>query len=262
MRKYVLSGFAALTLLAVAACGGGAGAPGTPFPTVTGIGGGSLSSSLQSITLPQATGLGVGTAGVTGTGAVSVSQSVANPSAVPVLQLARRSSTSGPQSGPANTPIAYVTVTATSTSTLSLVSLQVAPMAAIPAGVYYVAFWNGTQWVTVGKPASISGGIINVSTGSLTPPVALAAGSSYYLAVYTGQIFATPTPPPPAPVASPSSLTLSEGQAGQIVVTSGENIAITATSSDTSVATVVSSVNTGTGTTASFTVTAQLAVGT
>lgn len=264
MRNFLVGGFAAVALLAVAACTGGNSSPSVPYPGPTMVGAATLpSSGGATITLPATTGFGVGTAEVYGSGSVGVTQSASNPSGVPVLQLKQRQTAGGAhpnQTG--NTPIAYVTVTASSTTSLSQVNLTLAPTATIPSGTYYLAFWNGTQWVTVGSPASIFGGVVSVSSGSFNPPVALASGASFYLAIYTGQIFSTPSPPPPAPVASPSALTLSEGQTGTITVTSGVGITIAASSSNTSVATVTASANTGTGTTATFTVTAALTTGT
>ena len=257
MRNHVLGGLAALVLILAAACSGGNTNPTASFPAVPGVGSTALPSSGSSqITMPQTSGLAVGSADISGTGTVAVTQSATNPSAVPVLQLKRRADSA------ANTPIAYVTVTATTTATLAQVQLLVSPTASISSGTYYVAFWNGSQWVTVGKPATVSGSVISVSTGTLSPAVSLSAGSSYYLAIYSGNIFTTPTPPPPAPVVSPSALTLSEGQTGTLTVTTGEDVTITATSSDTSVATVTSSVTTAANaTTANFTVTAALATG-
>ena len=257
VRNYILGGFAALTLVVVAACGGGQGAPGIGYPAAPNVSNATFNTSAPAtLTLPAASGLAVGSATVSGAGSVTVAQSVTNPSAVPVLALKKRATTGVGESGVPNTPVAYITVTATSTTSLTQVKLAIAPTATIPAGSYYVAFWNGSQWVTVGKPASVSGNLIAVSTGSITPPLALASGSSLYLALYTGQIFVTPTPPPPAPVASPSSQTLNLGIAGTIDVTTGQSITITAVSSNTAAATVTQSVTTtASSTTATFTVT-------
>jgi hypothetical protein len=264
VRNLFLGGFAAVALAAVAACTGGNSSPNVPYPGPTMVGSAAITSSGTTITLPATTGYGVGTAKVFGSGTVGVTQSASNPSGVPVLELKQRQTTGGAQpDSAANTPIAYVTVTASSATTLSQVTLTIAPTTTIPSGSYYLAFWNGAQWVTVGSPASISNGVVSVSSGSLSPTVSLASGASYYMAIYTGQIFVTPTPPPPPPVASPASLTLSEGQSSTIAVTTNPQLVITAVSSDTTVAQVSpASVNTQTGTTATFTVNAQLKVGT
>jgi hypothetical protein len=259
VRKRIYGAIALLTLAAVAACAGGNGTPNTPYPTPFNVSGGTLStSSPQAVTLPSTTGLGVGTVTVSGSGTVAVAQSASNPSGVPVLQIAKPKLSGGPAApaASANTPLAYVTITATSASTLnSIANLTITPTGTLPAGPYYLAFWNGTQWVTIGKPGVVNGGTITFASVTLNPAVTLASGSSFYLAVYTGQIFVTPTPPPPAPVASPSSQTLNLGVSGSITVTSGSGITITAQSSNTSVATVTASASTGTGTTATFTVT-------
>jgi len=260
VRNYMLGAFCAIMLIAVAACGG-QGSPGTPYPSLSNVGGSTLSTSGTSITLPQATGLAVGTAKISGSGSVSLTQSIGNPSNVPVLMTVGRPAV-GPSGKPqssaspsANTALAYVTVTASATSSISNIQLTLSPTAGIPNGTYYLAYWNGAQWVTIGSAATVSGTTITVNSGSINPAVSLAAGSSYYLAIYTGQIFVTPTPEPSPPVASPSSLSLSLGQIGTITVTSNPQITITATSSNASVATVTASASTGSGTTATFTVT-------
>jgi hypothetical protein len=214
------------------------------------------------VSLPQTTGLGVGSAFLAGTGTVSVAQSATNPNGVPVLQIAKpklNGATSAPATT-ANTPIAYVTITATASATVSSLGLTVAPTGSLPPGPYLLAYWNGSQWVTIGKPGTANGNVITFAGITFNPAINLATGSSLYLAVYTGQTFVTPTPPPPAPVASPSSQTLNLGITGTITVTSGQGITITATSSNTSVATVTASASTGTGTTATFSVT-PVAVG-
>jgi hypothetical protein len=268
VRNYALGILFAVIAVAIAACGG-QGSPGTPYPAVPNSGGAALSTNVsQAFALPATTGLGVGSAKLEGSGTVAVSQSVSNPNSVPALQAVRRpaiSSSARPQataSSATNTAVAYITVTAQTAATLASATFAVSPTATIPSGTYYLAFWNGAQWVTIGSPATVSGGVITVSTGSITPPASIAAGTSYYFAIYTGQIFVTPTPPPPPPVVSPSVLQLSIGQQGPITVTSGAQITIKATSSNTGVATVApASASTGTGTTATFTVSA-VAVGT
>jgi predicted small lipoprotein YifL len=255
VRNYFLGLLIAMTALAIAACGG-QGAPGTPYPAVNTTGATLSTSAPQTVTMPAATGLAVGTAKLSGSGTVSVSQSVSNPSGVPVLAIGKPKTSATATPAPSgNTPIAYITLTAQTAATLTQVTFSVSPTSTPPSGTYYLAFWNGAQWVTIGSPAQFSGGVVTVSSGTISPAVSLAAGASYYFAIYTGQIFVTPTPPPPPPVASPSSLSLSVGQTGPITVTSGAQITITAASSNTAVATVTpQSASTGTGTTATFTV--------
>jgi hypothetical protein len=256
VRNYLLGLLIATTALVIAACGG-QGAPGTPYPAAN-VNGAALSTAAPpTIAMAATTGLAVGTAKISGSGNVTVSQSVSNPNGVPVLAIgrARASATSSPAPS-GNTPIAYVTLTAQSAASVSQVTFSVSPTTAVPSGSYNLAFWNGAQWVTIGSPAQFSAGVVTVSSGTINPAVSVAAGTSYYFAIYTGQIFTTPTPPPSPPVASPASLSLSVGQTGPISVTSGAQITITAVSSNTSVATVTQSASTGTGTTAAFTVTA------
>lgn len=263
VRNHVLGGLAALTLIVVAACGG-QGSPGTPYPAVPGVGATSLpSGSSATVTIAQTTGLGVGTASVTGTGTVTVSQSVSNPSGVPALQLKHRS-LSGGNAQPdqsSTTPVAYVTVTASIASTISEVVLNVAPTSTLPSGTYYLAFWNGTQWVTTGSAAKVSSNdIITVASSAFSPPISLATGASFYLAVYTGPIFTTPTPEPAAPVAAPNPLSISLlSPIATVEVTTNAGLEITATSSNTSTATVTASATAAPNGEAPFTVTAQAA---
>jgi hypothetical protein len=200
---------------------------------------------------------------VAGSGSVSAQQSTSNPSGVSVLSFKHRDIIPTGQ-----TAVAYVTITATSAVTISGVTVAVAPQPPVTSGTYSLAYWNGSQWVSYLNSAGTapvtatpsSSGVITLSSGNIAPPIALAQGASFYLAVYTGGgVFSTPTPKPAAPQVTPSSLTLSEGTQGTLTVTSGGNITITATSSNTAVATVTSSATTGSGTTstANFTVTAQ-----
>jgi hypothetical protein len=260
VRNYILGGLAAATLVAVAACGGG-GSPGVPYPSIPGAGATSLPSGQSAtITMPQTTGLGVGTVQVKGSGSLSASQSTTAANSVPALQLKTRSENTRDSTG--NTTVAYVTLTATAAATISQVIISVSP-SSVPSGTYYLAYWNGTQWVTVGSPATVSGNLITVNSGTITPAISLAAGASLYLAVYTGQILTTPSPPPPAPVAVPTSLTLFPGQTKPVTVTSGEGIEITGSASPSGVATVTcasnsssSACSTGTGTTVTFNISA------
>ena len=236
MRNVLLGAFGVLALAAVAACGGAN--PNANYPAITNVGSSSaLTTSGVTITVPAATGLAVGTAKISGSGSVSVTQSTSAATGVSALSVKTRAK-SVHVADTANTPVAYVTVTAQSAASLSQVQLAVAPTSSVPSGTYYVAFWNGTQWVTVGSPATVTNGVISVNTGALNPPVTLTSGSSYYLAIYTGQIFTTPTPPPPSPAASPSAVTMFLNASTQIQVTSGEGITITASSSNTSLVTV------------------------
>ncbi len=257
-RNCILGGFAALALMAVAACGSG-GSPGTPYPPVAGIGAGALATTGATLTMPQTTGLGVGSADVTGTGTVSLAQSVTNPSAVPVLQFKTRSLSGGARSdASSNTPVAYITVTASSASTVSQVILNISPTTPLVSGSYYLAFWNGSQWVTTGSAARVSSaGIITAVSGIFNPPISLAAGSSLYFVVYTGQVFVTPTPEPSAPIASPNPVSMSLLTTTTVYVSTNAGLTVTGSSSNTGVATVAASATAAPNGEAPFLVTAQ-----
>jgi hypothetical protein len=259
MRNFLLGAFGVLALAAIAACGGGS--PSTNYPAPL-VGGGSTTSGI-SIALPAASGLAIGSVTVAGSGSVSAQQSISNPSGVSVLALKQRNIVPAGQ-----TAVAYVTITATNAVSISGVTVAVAPSPPVTGGSYSLAYWNGSQWVSYLNAAGTGpitatpapGGVITVSSGSISPAITLAQGASLYLAVYSGGgTFSTPTPKPAAPQVTPSSLTLSEGTQGTLTVTSGGNITITASSSNTAIATVTSSATTGSGvtSTAKFTVTAQ-----
>ncbi len=260
MRNFLLGAFGILTVAVVAACGGANPSANYPAPL---IGGGSTTAGI-SIALPAATGLAVGSVTVAGSGSVSAQQSTSNPSAVSVLSLKHRDIVPTGQ-----TVVAYVTITATTAVTISGVTVAVAPSPAVTSGSYSLAYWNGSQWVSYlnagGAPITAtpsSSGVITISSGSINPAITLAQGSSLYLAVYTGGgLFSTPTPRPAAPSVTPASSTLSEGSQEMLTVTSGGNITITATSSNTAVATVTSSATTGSGATASATFTVTAGIG-
>ncbi|MGB6062183.1 MAG: hypothetical protein WBG27_10800, partial [Candidatus Aquilonibacter sp.] len=246
MRKYILGAFIALSVMAIAACGGGGGNNNAiiTYPTPSNVSEATLTASGATISLPSATGLAVGTVKVSGSGEVSASQSTTVPTGVAALQTvvrtgpAKIASTSRTAASATNSAVAYVTVTAGAATSVSQILLTVSPTGSIPSGTYYLAFWNGSQWVTIGTPATISGSVITVNSGSLSPAASLSSGSSYYLAVYTGQIFTTPTPEPAKPVAAPSAVTLSESTQTTICVTTNPGLTITASGYDATLVTV------------------------
>lgn len=257
LRTAFLGAFSVLALAMVVACGGAN--PSTNYPSAS-IGKGQAANG--SITLVQTTGLAVGSLSVGGSGSVSARQSTTNPSAVPVLAAKHRENIPTGQ-----TPVAYITITASGNATIDSVDVSVAPLPAPTGGSYSLAYWNGTQWVSFQAGGAVntatpSSGVITIS-GVFNPARTLASGSSLYLCVYTGGgSFTTPTPPPPAPVVSPSSITLNLGIPQSVTVTSGEDIAISAKSSNTGVVTVPASETTNsTNGQATFTLTA-VSVGT
>lgn len=237
VRKHLLGSVAAFALLVAAACSGGSSnAPTVPYPAPSGIGSGALSSkSATSISLAPASGLGSGSVALLGSGSVTVTQSATNPTGTKVLQVKTLKAATA-QASSQNSPIAYITLTASSAVTLSSISgVNVTPATTPPAGPYYLAYWNGTQWVTIGNAGKAANGIITFGSVTLSPAVSLASGANFYVAVYGGSVITTP---PPAPIASPSALTVPMGTTQTFNVTSGTGVAITATSQNTSVATV------------------------
>lgn len=247
MRKLLLGVFIALSV-AVVACSGGS--PSTPYPSNPGIG----SSSNGTITIPQATGLAVGTVSLSGTGTLAASQSLSNPSATKVLDIKSRLKPS--QTGSSgNTPVCYVTITASTAATISSISLQVAPSSPPPAGSYYLAIWTGTQWLAEGEAGTVSSsGVISVNSGTLTPAITLAAGKSLYVAVYSGA-FLTPNPSPPA--ASPNPIPVDLLASTTVYVSTNPGLTVTASSATASIATVTASATANPQGEAPFTVTGQ-----
>jgi hypothetical protein len=257
VRHALLGAFSALALTAVAACGGAN--PSTNYPAPINVGAApSVPPGGATITMPSASGLATGTVSVSGSGSVTATQSTSPSSSTPVLSIAQRASAQRMQSGAAPSAVAYVTLTATAASTVTQVQVSVAPVPAVSGGSYYLALWNGSQWIPVGSPATVSNGVIKVNSSTLNPTVSLAAGSSLYLAVYTGSVLPTPSPAPGAPVPSLTALAIAQGQQATITVTSTTGGAITAASSNTSVATVSPGSQTLSNDTASFTIAAPV----
>ncbi len=234
MRKQIIAALCVAGLAVVAACSS-SGGPGTPFPSNAGIGSSSLANN-NTITIPQATGLAVGSATLNGTGTISALQSISNPTSTKVLSLKSRAN---PNVSGANTPICYITFTASTSATITSVSLQVAPSSAPPAGSYYVALWTGTQWLAQGLAGSVSSsGVITVNTGTLSPSLTLSSGQSVYFAVYSGA-FLTPNPSPP--VASPNPISVDLLSSTTVYVATNAGLAVTASSANANVATVTAS---------------------
>lgn len=239
VRNALLSAFGLLAVAAIAACGGAN--PSTNYPTAP-ISSATASSNGTTVTIPQASGLAVGSASIAGSGTFKVSQSVSGPSSASALISTRMAKVRAESSPSGNIVIAYLTVTASTNVTMTSATFNVASTSALPSGTFYLAFWNGSQWVTVGNAAKVSSsGVITVSSGTLNPPVTLSAGSSYYFAVYTGAILTTPSPEPSPPVASPNPVSMDLLTTTTVYVATNPGLTVTATSSNTSIATVTAS---------------------
>jgi hypothetical protein len=199
-----LAVFTAVLAIGVAAC---AGPPGStvqdPLPHGT-----ALSTSGAAVT-------GTGVSGITssltiaGSGNVNAAESSAPPNSLPAVMNVARNSGSTTQSVKTqatapNTALVYLSITASANAIIS--GFPAPPGTSVtfsspPAGTVYLAYYNGTQWATIGSAGTVSGNTVTFGAVTFNPSITLAAGSSIYLAVYTGGVLATPTP---APTASPT----------------------------------------------------------
>lgn len=199
-----LKRFAVLTAalaIGVAACSGAGTTVVDPLPHGTAI-----SSSGAAVS-------GTGVSGITsnltvaGSGNVNASESSTPPNSLPVLSSVTRTAGGSTQSlkteaTTPNAPLVYVTITASATSTISGLSGSSFTFATAPTGSVFLAYFNGTQWVSIGPAGTVSGSTVTFSAVTFTPAISLAAGASLYLAVYTGSAIVAPTPTPsPSPSA-------------------------------------------------------------
>lgn len=190
----------------LASCGGGAHliAPGAATPCPAGYAGSpgacyvtvatsSITPSAQatSAPLPSAGGITgtIALPSVTGTPApISVTSSTTTPAGIVALQGHLR----GPRSTSANTPLLYVTLTPGSDLSLDgLPGFTLILSNPLPANTpVYVAQLQGTQWVTVLGPVSVSGSSVAIPGTSQT--LTLRANQPAYFAVYAGGVVTAP----------------------------------------------------------------------
>jgi hypothetical protein len=184
----------------LAACGGGGGAPispqptATPTPTATPVRGpvaASLGSQPTSAPMPAVSGYSGTISFPSGSGSLSINTSASPSPGVPTLQVRRRSTPV------TNTPLFYLTITATSAVTLNGtpgIAIALPPNA--PLGPYYIGAYNGSYWSTAAGPVSAAGSTVTFAIGAGTQT--LASGASIQVAMYAGSTLVTPAPYPTA----------------------------------------------------------------
>jgi hypothetical protein len=207
-----LAGLLAAFAVGVAACSGPSYTVNDPLPHGTAI-----SSAGTAVSAAGVAGISA-TLTVAGSGNVNAGLTSTPPGSTPVIMSAARQSGTTTQSVKTaaatptpNTALVYVTITASAASTISGLPSSNFTFQAAPSGTVFLAFFNGTQWVTVGSAGTLSGNTETFGAVTFSPAIALAAGASMYLAVYTGGVLATPTPAPtpsPSPTASPTAAPL------------------------------------------------------
>lgn len=220
-----LQRFAALTAIlavGVAACSGASNTVIDPLPH-----GPALSTTGTVITGTGVNGV-TSSVTVTGSGNVNATESTTPPGSLPAIQSAARASAAAtaaataaaggataqavkPAAAVTNTALVYLAITATSATSITGLAAASYTFANAPAGSVFQAYYNGTQWVTLGGAGNVSGTTVTFGAVTISPTVSLAAGQSLFIAVYTGGVLATPSPSPTAtatasPTASPAAV--------------------------------------------------------
>jgi hypothetical protein len=208
-----LSVFTVVLAIGVASC---SGPPGTtvqdPLPHGTG-----LTTSGTAVTGTGVSGI-TSTVTIAGSGNVNAAESSTSPNSLPVIQSSARASGTTAQSvKPAattpNTALVYLTLTASATASISGFPASSFTFANAPIGSVYLAYYNGSAWVTIGSAGTVSGSTVTFGAVTFSPTIPLAAGASMYIAVYSGSVIVAPTPSPSptatatataSPTASPS----------------------------------------------------------
>ena len=193
-----LKRFAVLTAalaIGVAACSGAGTTVVDPLPHGTAI-----SSSGVAVTGTGVAGI-TSTVTVTGSGNVNAGESSTPPNSLPVLSSVLRAGAGTqslkPEATSPNTALVYLTLTASSASTITGMTGSSFTFATAPTPSVFLALYNGTTWQNVGTTAgTISGNTVTFGAATFPAPVTLAAGASIYLAVYMGGLLPTPTPSP------------------------------------------------------------------
>jgi len=156
---------------------------------------------------------------VAGSGSIAAALTTGTPSSVPALQSTRhagKTATStfrGALDANGNTPLLYVTFTASTASTITGLPQTTITDASLPSGSYYLAYYNGSAWVTIAGPGTaLSSSSVSFSAVTFNPSILIAAGSSAYFCLYSGAPLptasASPSPAPSgaaSPAPSPSA---------------------------------------------------------
>jgi hypothetical protein len=241
----------AFVAIFIAACSSGSGTgPTAVFPATTQQ---QLNTLGQTFQLNSVNGLN-STLSLTGTGNVSLAVSTSAPIVGAIPMIKQRNAAPAPSSSP-NVPLFYITVTATSETTLTQVGPVSVGQSAAPQTSAFLAIWDGKKWDGVAS-GTFGQGVLKFNGITSAPlPITLATGQSAYFAVYEGQQVGTPVPA--APVASPSALSIDLLTTGIVAVTTKAGFTLTATSANASIATVAPSATAGPDGVANFLVTAQ-----
>jgi hypothetical protein len=218
--KKRLAALMALVALGVAACSGNGSV--TTVPVATPVPGTAISSSGAVVT---ATGVNGVTSALTvnGSGSVTAAESATQPTGLPVLSSVARASADSVKAAATvtNTPLVYITFTATSAVSVAGLATSTITFGSAPAGSVYLAYYTGKAWATLAGPATVSGFTATFAAATFPAPITLAAGGTLYFAAYTGGVLgaASPSPSPtatssgtgivtpspsPSPTASPS----------------------------------------------------------
>ena len=151
---------------------------------------------------------------VAGSGSVAASLTTTTPSSIPALQSARSMGKAAtarhPLDANGNTPVLYIAITANAATTITGLPQTTITATSLPSGPYYLAYYNGSAWVTIAGPGTaLSSSSLTFAAVTFNPSILIAAGSSAYFCVYTGSTLASPAPSPiasasPSPSASAS----------------------------------------------------------
>jgi hypothetical protein len=174
--------------------------------------------------LSASTGNDSATITVAGSGAVSTSLFTAPPTGIPALSLVRnagKATSSAARSAldaNGNSGLIYVQINADEASTISGFPATTVTATALPAGPYYLAYYNGSAWVTVSGAATdtssaSSGNTLKFGAVTFNPTILLASGGSAYFCIYAGNVLPSP-PPSAAPSSPPSTAPSSSPSAG------------------------------------------------
>jgi hypothetical protein len=208
-----------LAALTTAACGGGGGGASTPpTPSATPTPGAAATPGVTAITSTGALVAAGGVAGISssisvaGSGSVSATEESTQPAGLPAIQFTARGNRATTQSlktaATANAALLYVSITAATAASLTSLPAWSSTFSTAPSGSLYLAYYAGSAWQTLTGPGTLSGATVTFGASTFAAPIALAANSSIYLAVYTGGLLgATPTASPSSSPTATASVT-------------------------------------------------------